>query len=91
MRYLKSFHVSLQNAVDFYALENRAVARRFIAAIEDAERKIARFPRIGRLMGEFRGVHLQEFPYRYCYKEDVDGDLVAVVLFHYKQRRPILT
>ena len=39
-------------------------------------------------MGEFRGLHLQEFPYRYCYKEDIEGDLVAVVLFHYKQRRP---
>jgi len=88
MKYLKSFHASLQNAVDFYALEDKTVARRFIAAIEDAERKIAAFPKIGKRMGEFRGFHLQEFPFRYCYKEDLDGGLVAVVLFHYKQMGP---
>jgi hypothetical protein len=41
-------------------------------------------------MGEFRGLHLKDFPYRFCYQEHLEGGPVAVVLFHYKQSWPTI-
>jgi hypothetical protein len=88
MKYSSIFNESLFQAVEYYGNIDRRLALRFFEAVDRAKREIGRFPKIGKPMGKFRGLHLKEFPYRFCYQENLDGELVALVLYHTKQKQP---
>lgn len=88
MRFLRSFHESFHCAVDYYDAIDKNLARRFIDAVDQAQHDIERFQKLGRPIGKFRLLSLKGFPYRFCYQADFEGELVAVVLFHHKQREP---
>lgn len=88
MKFLTTFSEDFLNAVDYYAAIDKKLARRFIEAVDCAQREIIRFPKIGKPAKNYRAFLLQEFPYSICYREDLEGDLVALVLFHHKQKEP---
>ena len=88
MRFLRSFHVSFHGAVDYYDGIDKKLARRFIDAVERAQDNIIRFPKIGKRIKNGREHFLVGFPYSFCYLEDLNGEPVAVRLFHYKQNGP---
>lgn len=88
MRFLRSFHVSFHQAVDYYSAIDRRLAQRFIDAVENAQRDIMQFPKIGRAIKHGREYLLNGFPYSFCYQEDSGGEPLAVRLFHYKQNGP---
>jgi len=90
MRFLRSFHVSFHCAVDYYNAIDKSIARRFIAAVDRAQRDIVRFPKIGKPIKNGREYLLSGFPYSFCYQEDLEDEPVAVRLFHYKQDGPRL-
>ncbi|MDR3574874.1 MAG: hypothetical protein P4L50_13505 [Anaerolineaceae bacterium] len=74
--------------MDYYDTIDKKVARRFIDAVDRAQRDIVRFPKIGRPIRKGRERLLKGFPYGFCYWEDLAGESVAVRLFHYKQAGP---
>jgi len=88
MRFLRSFHETFQSAVDYYAGIDTKLARRFIYAVEEAQSKIVKFPKIGRRIANGREFLLEVFPYGFCYLEDSEGEPLAVRLFHYRQKGP---
>ena len=88
MRFLTTFSESFLQAVDYYAAIDSKLARRFIETVDRAQRKIAQFPKLGKPAKNYRALLLQEFPYSICYREDLDGEFVALVLFHHKQKKP---
>jgi plasmid stabilization system protein ParE len=67
---------------------DKKLALQFIESVDRAQDEIVRFPKIGRASGKYRALGLKKFPYNYCYREDLDGELVAIVLFHHKQKEP---
>ena len=75
-------------AVEYSRAVAPKAARNFIAAFERAKQMISRFPKIGTSKGDYRYLPLKDFPYRVCYVEDLEGQLVLVTLFHYKQKEP---
>ena len=89
MKYLGPFSSALFEAIDYYKGIDPLLAQRFVKAIDEAKDGIVRYPKIGKQMRGFRRVMLREFPYAFCYKEDLDGELVAVILFHFK-RNPLV-
>jgi hypothetical protein len=88
MKYHSLFSQSLFEAIDHYYAIDRKLARRFVAAIDEAKEEILRFPKIGRALRRCRIVHLRDFPFRLCYRENFEGELVIVALVHHKQRGP---
>ena len=88
MRFFRSFHVSFHHAVHYYEAIDKKLARRLIEAVDRAQRDIIRFPKIGKQIKNGREYLLTGFPYSFCYQEDLDGEPVAVRLFHYKQNGP---
>lgn len=85
MRFLSPFTESFQAAVAYYIASDKTIAARFITAVDEAQDKIIQFPKIGRLVGPYREFRLNGFPYNYCYHENLDGEIVAVVLHHHRQ------
>ncbi len=90
MRFLRSFHVSFHQAVDYYADIDKDLARRFIDEVHLAQSQIIEFPKIGKRIKHGREYLLRSFPFGFCYVEDLKGEPVAVRLFHYKQEGPPL-
>lgn len=88
MRFLRSFHESFHDAVDYYAAIDKKVALRLIAAVERAQRDIVQFPKSGKPIKHGRAFLLKGFPYSFCYMEDLDGEPVAVRLYHHKRQDP---
>ena len=88
MKYSSIFNESLFQAIKYYGEIDKRIALHFFEAVNHAKREIIRFPKIGKTMGKFRSLHLKGFPYRFCYQENLDGELVALVLFHTKQKEP---
>jgi plasmid stabilization system protein ParE len=88
MKYLSTFSDSLYQAIDRYHAIDKKLARRFVEAVDHATQEVIRFPKIGRLKGRYRKLPVRDFPYQFCYSENLDGELVALVLFHNKQREP---
>jgi plasmid stabilization system protein ParE len=88
MKFLSTFNKSFNEAVDHYAEIDRKVARRFIKAVDAAQRQITAHPKAGHQIKKYRVVLIQGFPYSFCYHDDLDGEVVALVLFHHKQREP---
>jgi len=88
MKFLRSFNKSFLGAVNYYAAIDKNLARRFIDAVDRAQKEIERFPKIGRAIKNYRVVLLTTFPYSFCYDEDLEGEPVALVLFHHKQKEP---
>ena len=86
MRFLTPFSESLFAAVRYYMAIDKRIALEFIKTVDEAQDNIARFPKIGKLSGKYREFRLKKFPYNYCYREDLTGELVAIVLFHHKQK-----
>jgi len=83
---LSIFHESFFRAVVHYSAIESKLAQRFIDAVEDAKRRITAFPKTGKMRDGYRMVLLKDFPYRLCYLENQDGEIVALVLFHFKQK-----
>ena len=88
MRFPRSFHVTFRSAVNYYDAIDKKVARRLIHAVDRAQRDIVRFPKIAKPIKNGREYLPAGFPYSFCYLEDLDGEPVAVRLFHYKQAGP---
>jgi plasmid stabilization system protein ParE len=88
MKYLSTFNESLFHAVDYYRTIDKKLAIRFFDAVDEAKRQISQFPKIGKLVGGYRVFILRDFPYSFCYREDFEGEIVAVLLFHHKQSGP---
>ena len=88
MRFLRSFHVSFHCVVDYYNAIDRRLARRFIDAVDKAQADIVRFPKIGKPIKNGREYLLGEFPYSFCYAEDLEGEPVAIRLCHCRQGGP---
>ena len=82
--------MSFHRAVNHYDAIDKNIARRFIDAADRAQRNIVRFPQIGKPIKNGREYLLRDFPYSLCYLGDLDGEPVAVRLFHYKQVGPKL-
>jgi hypothetical protein len=59
-----------------------------IESVDKAHDEIVRFPTIGRMSGKYRVLRVKGFPYNFCYSDDLDGELVAITLFHHKQNDP---
>lgn len=83
---LSTFHESFANAVEYYSAIDRKLAHRFINAVEEIKEKIQDFPKSGKLRDGYRMLLLKDFPYRFCYMENSEGEMVALVLFHFKQK-----
>ena len=83
---LSTFHDSFFRAVVRYSAISATLARRFVDAIEDAKRRISAFPKAGKQREGYRMVFLKGFPYRFCYMVNHEGEVVALVLFHFKQK-----
>jgi len=88
MKYLSTFNESLFRAIEHYSAIDKNLARRFVEAVDQAREEIIRFPKIGKQAATYRKLIIQDFPYRFCYRENLDGELVAVVLYHHKQLEP---
>lgn len=88
MRFLGSFHESFHLAVDHYAAIDKNLARRLIDAVDRAQRHIVQFPKSGKPIKNGREYFLTGFPYSFCYMEDLDGEPVAVRLYHHKRQEP---
>jgi len=86
MKYLSTFSQSLVQAVDYYTAIDKKLALRFFESVEHAKREIIRFHKSGKLANGYRSLLLKNFPYKFCYRENMEGELVGVVLFHLKQR-----
>jgi len=80
------FFESFFRAVVYYSAIDKKLAQRFIEAVEDVKRRVNAFPNAGKLRDGYRMVFLKDFPYRFCYLENVEGQIVALVLFHFKQK-----
>ena len=85
MKFLRSFNQALVEAVDYYKAIDPRLAKRFVDAVDEAQKSIDAFPKIGRLIKNGRECLLRDFPYSFCYQEELDGNLVASTLFHYKK------
>ena len=88
MRPLTTFTESFLLVVRYYAAVDKSLALRFIEAVDQAHNEIVRFPAIGRLTGKYRASRVKGFPHTFCYVESLDGEMVALVLFHHKQSDP---
>ncbi len=88
MKYLSTFNESLFYAVDYYRAIDKKLAIRFFDSIDEAKRQISQFPKIGKLVGEYRVFLLRDFPYSFCYRKNSEGEIVAILLFHHKQGGP---
>jgi hypothetical protein len=88
MRPLTTFTASFLVAVHYYSAIDKPLALRFIEAVDKARDEIMRFPSIGRVSGKYRVLPVKGFPYNFCYSDDLDGELVAITLFHHKQSDP---
>ena len=83
---LGSFYESFLRAAQHYSVLDKKLAQRFIDAVDEAKRKINSFPKAGKPRDGYRMVFLKGFPYRFCYMENEEGEIIALVLFHFKQR-----
>ena len=88
MIFLRSFHVSLHQAVNYYNDRDKSVARRFIDAVEKSLDQIRSFPKIGKRIKNGREYLLAGFPYSLCYVQDIEGEPIVIRVFHYKRGGP---
>lgn len=88
MRPLTTFTESFLVAIRYYASIEKPLALRFIEAVDKTRDEIIRFPTIGRVSGKYRMLRVKGFPYNFCYTDQLDGELVAITLFHHKQNDP---
>jgi hypothetical protein len=88
MRYLPSFNVSFEQELEHYAAADAQLAKLFVKAADRARDWIIRFPKSGKKVKSYRATMLERFPYSFCYTEDLDGDPVALILYHHKQSGP---
>jgi hypothetical protein len=88
MRPLTTFTESFLVAVRYYAAVDKPLALRFIESVDRTRDEIIRFPTIGRVSGKYRVLRVTGFPYNFCYADDLNGELVAITLFHHKQNAP---
>ena len=88
MKNISVFSKSLFEAVAHYHAIDIKLSRQFVQAVDEAKQMIARFPKIGKLARGYRYLLLNNFPYRLCYREDLDGEIVLITLFHFKQLEP---
>ena len=88
MRPLTIFTESFLEAVRHYAAVDKSLARRFIESVDKARDEIIRHPAIGRAAGKYRCLRVVDFPYNFCYAENLGGELVALVLYYHKQKEP---
>ncbi len=88
MIFLRSFNRTFETAVEYYLAADKSVARRFIDAVDHAQKQIVRFPKIGKFLKSYRALSLTGFPYSFCYSETLEGEPVAIVLYHHKQKEP---
>lgn len=86
MKSISYFDEQFIEAVDYYRAAAPRTALEFIADLERAKDMITGFPKIGRPKGEYRYLALKNFPYRVCYVENVNGEVLLVTLFHYRQK-----
>ena len=77
----------LENAADYYELEQEGLGRRFKAEIKSAARRIARYPLAWPIeRGEIRKCSLQRFPYKMLYS--IERDHILVIAVAHQHRRP---
>lgn len=77
----------LDDAALYYEQEQPGVGTRFLAAVEDAVRQLARMPTLWPLVdGDIRRCVLRRFPYSVFYA--VEPDHVLVVAIAHQHRRP---
>ena len=86
MKYLTPFTISFLNALDHYRAIDKNLGRRFYDEVEEAKAKVIRFPHLGKIANGYRYVLPKHFPYKFCYIENLNGELAAMVLFHFKQQ-----
>jgi plasmid stabilization system protein ParE len=87
MRFLSTFEDSFAITVDFYKSIDRALAKRFIDAVDEAMDQIDRFPKIGKQTSSYRLLPVKGFPFSFCYDIDTRG-AVALVLHHSSMKPP---
>lgn len=85
MKYLSTFNQGLFDAIAHYKAIDPVLAKRFVEAVDQARIHIERFPKSGNQRKNFRSWLIRDFPYRFCYRENLDGELVAITLFHHRQ------
>jgi len=86
MKSISYFDEQFGEALEYYRANSPKAAKGFVTALERAKEIISQFPKIGTPKAEYRYLMLKGFPYRVCYVEDLDGEIVLVTLFHYKQK-----
>ena len=78
----KTALVDLHDLVRYIARDDRRVAKRFGDLIVTKVDSLQTFPRIGRMVPEYREDHLREFivsPYRIVYEIDDDSMTLSVL------------
>jgi plasmid stabilization system protein ParE len=86
MKSISYFEEQFIAAVDYHRTNDPHVALEFIAALERAKDMISRFPKIGTQKSGYRYLPLKKFPYQVCYSDNLNGEVVLVTLFHYRQK-----
>jgi len=77
----------LQEAADFYDLEQQGLGDEFLDAVHEALGDLLEFPEsCPVLLGDTRRLVLERFPYSILYW--IDGDAIAVSAIAHQRRRP---
>lgn len=77
----------LKDAAHYYELEHEGLGGRFKAEVEEAARRIARYPHAWSVHGvEIRKCLLHKFPYKLLYS--VEKDHVVILAVAHQHRRP---
>ena len=90
MKFASTFNRVFDEAEAYYASIDHELARRFIAAVDQAVDEISSFPKVGRFVRTYRVLPLKGFPFSICYEQAGDGGLTALVLHHHKQQQPAI-
>jgi len=85
MRIFSGFYEDLSLALNYYRELAPSVGRSFIQEVNRALMQIERFPASGHAVRELRMLRLNRFPYGIYYYLAVDGEPVALFLYHHKR------
>jgi plasmid stabilization system protein ParE len=82
VRFLPAAQAEFDQATDWYAARNAALARDFVARVDAVIERIAKTPKIHTVIyGDVRKSIVSRFPFIVLYREEA-GELLIVSIFH---------